>query len=132
MLLELHQSEAGARRVAPLVASVDARPLPGLLSALAGQNAEADRDGVLHGELMQAGGGFASDDVVMRGLAADDAAERDAAPMPPCAADKAIGERQAERQRDLERARNGEPLIGDVCASSSSIAPRASSSAMSS
>src|SRR6478752_603540 len=46
MLLELHQSEAGARRVAPLVASVDARPLPGLLAALAGQDAEANRDGV--------------------------------------------------------------------------------------
>ena len=34
---------------------------------------------MLHGELMQASGRFTRDDVVMRGLAADHAAERDAA-----------------------------------------------------
>ncbi len=54
MLLELHQGEAGARGVAALVAAVDARPLPGLLAVLAGDNAEADRHRMLHGELMQA------------------------------------------------------------------------------
>ena len=56
MLLELHQREAGPRRVAAFVASVDAGPLPGLLAALASENAEADGHGMLHGELMQACG----------------------------------------------------------------------------
>src|SRR5512143_212161 len=114
MLLKLHQGEAGSRRVAPLVAPIDARPLPGLLAALASEDAEADRHGVLHGELMKSGGRFARHDVVMGGLAADDAAERDAAAMAPCPADKAVGEREAERERDLERARHGDPLIGDA------------------
>ena len=51
MLLELHQREAGARRVAALVAPLDAGPGPGLLAAVAGQDAVADRHGMLHGEL---------------------------------------------------------------------------------
>src|SRR5512135_2712705 len=93
MLLELHQGEAGSGRVAALVAPIDTRTLPGLLTALAGENAEADGHGVLHGELMQAGGGLARHDVVMSGLAADDA---------------------AERERDLERSRHRNPLIGDA------------------
>ena len=84
MLLELHQGEAGSGRVASLVASIDACPLPGLLAALAGEDAEADGHGVLNGELMQAGDGLARNDVVMGGLAADDTAERDAAAMTPC------------------------------------------------
>ena len=58
MLLELHQGETGACRVAALVAPLDARPLPGLLAALAGEDAEADRHRMLHGELMQAGRRF--------------------------------------------------------------------------
>src|SRR5262249_21796892 len=109
MLLELHQREAGAPGMAALVASIDARPLPGLLATLAGQDAEADRYSMLHGELMQACRRFTCDNVVMGGFAPDHAAERDAAAMPPCPADKAIGEREAERKRNLERAGHGEP-----------------------
>ncbi len=114
MLLELHQGEAGSRRVAPLVAPIDARPFPGLLATLAGEDTEANRHGVLHGELMEPSGGFARHDVVMGGLAANDAAESDAAAMAPCPADEAVGEREAERERDLKRARHGNPLIGDA------------------
>ena len=55
MLLEPHQGQAGARSVASLVAPVDARAFPGLLAALTRQDAEADRNGVLHGKLVQAG-----------------------------------------------------------------------------
>src|SRR5512134_1817530 len=50
----------------------------------------------------------------MRGFAADDAAERHAAAMTPSPADKAVGERKAERERNLERARHVDPLIGHV------------------
>ena len=52
MLLELHQIEAGACRVAALVAALDDCALPGLLAVLAGENAEADRHGVLHGKTL--------------------------------------------------------------------------------
>src|SRR5262249_23612963 len=93
MLLELHQRQTCACGVAAFVASVDARSLPSLLATLAGQDTEADRHGMLHGELMQASGRFSRHDVVMGCLASDDAAECDAAAMPPCAADKAVGER---------------------------------------
>ena len=132
MLLELHQGEAGSRRVAAFVAARRRLPAPGLLAAVAGENAVAERHGVLDGERIQAGRGFPRDDVVVGGLAADDAAKRDTAAMAPCSADEAVGKRQAERERDLERARHGEPLIVDAAASSSAMAPRASSSAMSS
>ena len=50
----------------------------------------------------------------MGGLAADDAAKGDAAAMPSRPADEAVGERQAERERDFERARHGEPLISHL------------------
>src|SRR5262249_48779524 len=99
---------------ASLVAPVDARPLPGLLAALAGEDAEADRHGVLHGELMKSGGGFARYDVVVGGFTADNAAERDAAAMAPSPADEAIGKREAQRKRYLERARHCDPLVSDT------------------
>ena len=50
----------------------------------------------------------------MRGLAADDAAERDAATVTPGAADEAIGKSKAERQRNLESPRHGDALIFDA------------------
>src|SRR4051812_22144995 len=50
----------------------------------------------------------------MCSLAANDAAKRHAAPVPSRPPDKAIGERETERQRDLEGARHGEPLIFDL------------------
>src|SRR5680860_1335390 len=71
---------------------------------------------MLDGQLIEPGGGFARHDLVMAGLAADHAPERNAGPMASRAADKAVGERQAERQRDLERARYRDPLIFDLVA----------------
>ena len=122
MALELQERQAGARGIPALVAAVDACPLPSLIPALAGQNAEADRYGMLNGEMMQARRAFPRNDVVMGGFAADDATERDDAAMTPGTADKAVGERQAERERDLERARYGKPLIG--CLLYTSPSPR--------
>ena len=52
-----------------------------------------DREGV------QAGGRFASNNLVVGGLAPDHAAERDAAAMAPRLADEARGEREAERAK---------------------------------
>src|SRR5262245_63376913 len=99
MLFEPHQSEAGLRRVAALVAPVDAGALPGLFAAFAGQDAETDRHGMLHGELMQGPGRFPRHDIVMGGLAADDATERHAAAMTAGLSNKAIGEREAEDRK---------------------------------
>ena len=53
-------------------------------------------------------------DIVMGGLAANDAAKGDAAPMASCPTNEAVGKCEAQRQRDLQRARHGEPLIGHV------------------
>src|SRR5262245_2415563 len=114
MLLEPHQSEAGLRRVAALVAPVDAGALPGLFAAFAGQDAETDWHGMLHGELMQGSGRFPRHDIVMAGLAADDATERDAAAMAAGLSHEAIGKREAERKRDFERTGHGDALIGDA------------------
>ena len=49
-MLELHQGETGAGRIAALVAAVDACPGQGLLAAVAGENAVAERHGMLDGK----------------------------------------------------------------------------------
>src|SRR5262245_11064618 len=98
MLLELHQREAGTGRIAALVAPIDARPHPRLLAAIAGEDAIAEGYGVLDGECVERRGGFARHNVVMRRLAANDAAERDASAVPPRPADEAIGKRQRQGQ----------------------------------
>src|SRR5262245_53856060 len=71
---------------------------------------------MLDGKRMQSCGGLPRHDLVMGGLATDDAAKRDAAAMAPCPADEAGGEREAQRKRDLERARYRDPLIFDAAA----------------
>src|SRR5262245_2745217 len=114
MLFEPHQSEAGLRRVAALVSPVDAGALPGLFAAFAGQDAETDWHGMLHGELMQGPGRFSRDDIVMGGLAADDATERHAAAMTAGLAHEAVGKREAERERDFERTGHGDALKGNA------------------
>src|SRR5262245_16868129 len=114
MLFEPHQSEAGLRRVATLVAPIDSGALPGLLAAFAGQDAETDRHGMLHGQLMQGAGRFPRHDIVMGGLAADDATERHAAAMTAGLSNEAIRKREAEREADFERTGHGDALIGDA------------------
>ncbi len=63
-----------------------------------------------YGKLIEACRGFARDDVVMGRLAPDDAAERDAGAMAPGPADEAVGERETEREGNLQRARHGDTL----------------------
>ncbi len=50
MLLKLHQGHAGDGRVAALVAAFDARPHQGLLPALTGEDAVAERHRVIDGK----------------------------------------------------------------------------------
>ena len=69
---------------------------------------------MLHGEGMQAPRRFPCHNVVMSRLAADDAAKRHASAMPSGSSHETIGQREAEGQGDLERARHGKPLILDV------------------
>jgi len=114
MLLEPHEGEAGSRRVAALVASIDACPLPGLFAAIAGEDAEADGNGMLYGKLMQPCGRLPRDDVVMGSFATDNAAERDAAAMPPRSPDEAISKSETERECNFKRAGHGEALIRDI------------------
>src|SRR3546814_2058579 len=77
--LHVQHREAGLRRVAALVLAVHVGARPGLLVVLAGDDAIAERQGVLAGEVLQLVGALAADVVIVRGLAADDAAEGDVA-----------------------------------------------------
>src|SRR3546814_9363622 len=77
--LPVQHREAGLRRVAALVLAAHVGARPGLLVVLAGDDAIAERQGVLAGEVLQLAGALAADVVIVRGLAADDAAEGDVA-----------------------------------------------------
>ena len=67
------------RRRAALVHLAHPRARPGLLVVLDGQDAVADRKPMRDGEIHERSRGFVRDGVVVRGLAADDAAEGDIA-----------------------------------------------------
>ena len=67
------------RRLAALVLAVDAGARQRLRLVLDGQDAEADGELLLEREVLQAARALAADIIVMRRLAADDAAERDVA-----------------------------------------------------
>ena len=75
----LDQRQAGAHRFGALALAPAARALHGLGLGVHGQDGVAERDGVGDGDLHQPVVGVVADDVVVRGLAADDAAEHDAA-----------------------------------------------------
>src|SRR6185437_5902273 len=96
---QLHHCKARPRRLAALVALVDPGARQRLLLVLDGKNAEADRQMVLESEALQPMRAFRADMLVMRGLAADDAAQRRIA---------VIGvlrrRGEADRGRDFERA----------------------------
>ena len=99
-----------------------------------GQDGVAERDGVADGNVHQPVVGVGADGVVVRGLAADDAAERDAAVeagVGVVRADQPCLDGLGQRLRDLQRAGHGDALVGGAAAASSSaMAPAASSSAM--
>ena len=85
-----------------LVAALDAGARPGLLATVASENAVADGDGVLDGELMQACRGFPGHNLVMGGLAANDAAKSDTAAMTACPANESGGMSETQGKGDLE------------------------------
>ena len=95
----------------PLFCSATARPRPGLLVVLDRQDAVAEGERLVDGEVHDRPRRFVGDDVVMAGLAADHAAEDDEAVIaddPRSIASSAIG----ERRRDLEGAGHGDALVG--------------------
>src|SRR3546814_9197350 len=109
--LHVQHREAGLRRVAALVLAVHVGARPGLLVVLAGDDAIAERQGVLAGEVLQLAGALAADVVIVRGLAADDAAEGDVAVEAVAPREEVHrAHRHADRRRALEGARPGDPL----------------------
>src|SRR3546814_13213518 len=113
--LHVQHREAGLRRVAALVLAVHVGARPGLLVVLAGDDAIAERQGVLAGEVLQLAGALAADVVIVRGLAADDAAEGDVAVEAVAPrAEVHRPHRHADRRRALEGARTGTPPRGDT------------------
>ena len=115
--LKLDQPQAGARRVSAFAVGAAARPRQRLLLGVDGQDAVADRHGVLDGDLHQPVIGVVADDVVVRGLAADDAAERDGAvplAVVGAARNEPRGSRLRQHLRDLERARHRDALVRDA------------------
>src|SRR3546814_16371118 len=73
------------------------------------------RLGGLAGGGLQLAGALAADVVIVRGLAADDAAEGDVAVEAVAPREEVHrAHRHADRRRDLERARHGDPLVGDA------------------
>src|SRR3546814_13356516 len=67
--LHVQHGQAGLRRILALVLAVDGGARPGLLTVLAGEDAIAERQGVLAGEILQLAGAFAADVVVEIGRA---------------------------------------------------------------
>src|SRR5713226_6763786 len=112
MALQLDHGEAGIGGLAALVLAVDAGARQRLRLVFHRENAEADGEAVLERELLQPTRALAADIVVMRRLAADDAAERDIAVEARLA--RAVRLRfdgKPDRRRDLEGSRHGEALI---------------------
>src|SRR5690348_11934513 len=112
MALQLDHGKTGIGRLASLVLAVDAGSRQRLCLVLDRQDAEADGEAVLQRQRLQAMSALATDIIIMRRLAPDDAAERDIA-VETCLA-RALRLRrdgEADGRRYLECARNGEALI---------------------
>ena len=88
----------------PLFISLRSRPSPGLGVVFDGENAVAERKPPGDGQIHQRARALARDDVVVPGLAADDAAERHRRVIGP---PRPLGriECDGDRGRDFERAR---------------------------
>ncbi len=99
--------DTGAGRLAALVAAVGSRTHQRLRLVLDGQDAVADRKPVADREILQRARGLGADMVVMGGLAADHAAERDKPVKPPAGRGG-----QRDRRRDLEGAGHRGDLAG--------------------
>ena len=102
-------AEGRLRRAAPLVQFADARAGPGLRFVFDGQDAVAERQAPGHREVHQGARALARDDVVMAGLAADDAAERHRRIVGRAGRRGRI-EGDGDRRRDFEGARHGQDV----------------------
>src|SRR5947208_2864970 len=99
-------------RFPALVLLVRPRSCQRLRLVLDGENAETHRELMLDREPLQAARALAADIVVMRGLAADDAAQRDIAVKARLArAPRLSLDGKADRRRYLEGARHSEALV---------------------
>src|SRR6185312_12321882 len=115
--LKLDQPQASARRIATFSLSPAARPRQRLFFVVDRQDAVAERHSMLDGDFHQPVVGVVTNDIVVRGLAADDAAEGDgtvplavlgAARNEPC------GRRLRQHLRDLQCARHGDAVMRDA------------------
>src|SRR5262249_37396597 len=104
LLAQLDHGKAGARRLAALVLALGLGARQALRLVLDGEDAEADGDAVFEGEVLQPARALLADIVVMRRLAADDAAERDIAVETPLGALAPALDGDADRCRNLEGA----------------------------
>src|ERR1043165_4898270 len=112
MALERDHRRAGSGRLAAFVFSADLRPCKRLGLVLDSEDAKADREVVREGQVLQAAGTLLADVVVMRGLAANDAAQRDEA-VETRARGCALASLHGifDRSRDLESAGDGDALV---------------------
>jgi hypothetical protein len=111
LLSDLDHAQARPRRIAALACAATARALLGLFHRLDGQDGIAERDVVLDRHVHQPVIGVVAHDIVVPGLAADDAAQRDGTGIFCVCSGKVAGRRGLpECERDLQRARHGKTL----------------------
>ena len=99
------------RRIAALVAALRIGALLGLRDRLGGEDAVAEREPALDRHIHQRPRRLAGDDLEMKGLAADDAAERDSAVIRPARRLRRI-ESDRHAGGNLERAGHADEVVG--------------------
>ena len=109
--LEIGKADRRPRRVAALVAAFRIGALLGLLDRLGRENAVAEREPALNRHVHQRPRRLAGDDLEMKGLAANDAAERDGAVIRPT---RRLGRVESDRHpgRNLQRAGHADEIVG--------------------
>src|SRR6185369_14591810 len=114
--LERDHGEAGLRRTTALVLLFLLGAGPGLVLVLDGDDAVADREIVVDGQIHQAPRAFLAHRVVVRGLATNDAADGDIAVEAALEASGIAGLiGELDGAGNLQRARNGDDLVGRAC-----------------
>ena len=103
------------RRVAPFVAALRVGALLGLFDRLGREDAVAEREPALHRHVHQRPRRLAGDDLEMKGLAADDAAECDGAVIRPT---RRLRRVESDRYpgRNLQRAGDADEVVGRASA----------------
>src|SRR5436305_8162514 len=112
MALERDHRKAGSGRLATFVFFLDQRPCERLGLIFDSENAKADREAVRERQVLQAAGALLAHVVIMRGLAANDAAQRDE-PVEARAGGRALAGLHGifYRSRDLECAGHHDALM---------------------